>query len=643
MRPPKQASAQHSRSLNEKILRQCISGSSRSLQALVDAYSYEPDDMRPLHIVLPFLRSPPPFENDGNERTACDMALRGLSSIIVLDNVGSAAGRYPHTVSQFLSTVGEDWSSIFAWCTYLTDYAESSLPPPIADEFCVKLGQFLFIFAMPALSITMLPDYAAPINLAFRLWDSGYNNGRVADISPDGLSGIVTVFANWLLGDEDTGQAIVDWLVQEKSRVKGFFRSLKRRFNTLRHRIRSKEIDQDSAEKLFLMLTAIVTSTSQVGNGAVDPLILKTGTLEALSQCLGRIVCTRPSGEAKQDSMIAGLVHLYEVLEWVAASGGHFLAKLEHLVQGGMAGVIYAAFMNHTPGTLQYDMACSLLTFLTPYLPYPPILCAIGQSLGTAEHRTIPRSNCLWDKFGESLVRSAVTVADHEECLRHSCDNLQVRLPLHSPSLPPLTMDDDDARDTTPIAGRLWKAIRPARPVLRSSTARRHAKNRIGSTSTVRSVQLFGNQLEVHRKSRGEWIPSGSKGGLAAMLFQIYRERRHKHVEDIRAFAGLMPQDVVTIFDFRSRVEPLVILLTKAEYLAEVRDCRHQPMFGRVQAMVMASEEPTIRLAGAIFPHNEESIHILAQISGTPECDFKFLRGAWVVGSAFPDLPMSVF
>ncbi|KAJ3510982.1 hypothetical protein NMY22_g15800 [Coprinellus aureogranulatus] len=590
MQSLRRTSVQHSigSNLNERLLRQANAGSSRALSDLADTYSYGPNDLRPLKIVLPFLRDQPPSRGSQEEHVTFRLASDRLACIAVLDNVGSAASWNSNTTTQFISAIGKDWSSIFAWCDYLSHYAES-LPPQLACDLVLGLGHFLFLFAMPAVSVTALPDCSPPIDLAFRLWDGGYNHGRLADVSTGGTPGIATLFANWLLGDEDVGQIIIDRLLQGGSHAKLFFKSLKRRFVALGHRIHRKEVDLGSAKKIFLMLAAIMTRTSEAGGGAVDSIILKNGALVAFSECLTQLVCTGLNGEIGSGSAIIGLMHLYEILDWVTDSSDHFLIRLEQLVEGGMVQVMHAALVDHSPGTLEHDMACSLIVFLTQYLPYPSIVCATGRSLQAIVYRAMPWPNYFWDGFAESVVRSTVTVTDGGESVKHSCDNLQGHLSDHGLS----------------VTGQDWEHLhREECPRIRAA---------------VRD-----------RKSRGEWIPLGSKGILAAMLFQIYCDRRSHHAEDIRAFAGSAPHDLVTTFDFRYSVEPFVTLRTKAEYLMGIQHCRRQASFPRVQAMVGGTVDPCIRMAEAIYPHNEESIRIIARISGSPQTGFSFIHGAWL-------------
>lgn len=407
----------------QQLLRLASIGSMSGLQALVDGYDYKTGDLRPLEVVLPVLCHPPVAESTNSA------VERGLTCLLVLQEVGSASSCNPLAAQEFIAAVGSHWASIFAWCQRLIDSAVVCLTPRQADLTFICIGQFLFdLFAGKPMSITLLPDYVPPVELVLRLWDARYNSGRLADLSLRGVRGIAFLIAFWTIEEEDVAQTVVDWASQTDHRMKIFYRSLDLRFKALRTRLQNQELGQTTAEHLLLALGAILTNIAQIHGGSMVPYILRMGTLVHYSECVAQIVGVGAEGKPKpsDETVFSALMHFSEMHTLLGDLNGYFITKLAQMAQGGLIRVIRAALINYPSDSLLCDMACSLINFVAPYLAFPPFLRAVCQSLRGLEDCATLRSNRWWDTFQESLRRSTFTAAHGERYLSHSCDNLEV-------------------------------------------------------------------------------------------------------------------------------------------------------------------------------------------------------------------------
>ncbi|KAJ3539864.1 hypothetical protein NMY22_g4545 [Coprinellus aureogranulatus] len=618
-----------SRLTHKQLLRRALTSSDTALQALADTYIYTTFDFRPLAPAIQVLGDPPSTEASANEA----LNRRAFACVGVLRNVGSTAVSNVDAARQFATSIEGHWTSIFSWCQHLSDYAAKSLPPEASNRFLLDIGKFLGLFAMPPLSVMVLhmPDYLAPVQLAFRLWDSYHNSRRLADVSSGGLAGVSAFLASWLVQGGDLGQTVID-LLARSARTRVFFRSLNHRFAALHDRTRRQVLDPHSAEKFFVIYAGIMTSTIDLDR-SMDVHLVDNKTFVALSHCLTKLTETRTRGQLlRSDGFVTfALTHLYEMIGWAGDTRWHFLTKLEQLAQGGCFCVIRTALANHAADSLQHDLACSLLIMMTPYLIYPRIFQAASRSLGGLLDFTIPQPSCWWDQFQECFRRSSLTLERGEQSFRYACDNLEVRM---GHNLRKTCVDSKSkteqhyvSRKGPPLTWR--KTCSACKSVFYcSKSCQLEDWDRLHRSECKVFVAITGA-----RKDQGRWVPFGSRGNLAATLLQIYCERRLEHIEDTRAFNNIEPENLVTTFDFRQSAKPVASFKTKAGFFAEIRLSEGQPGFKRIQAILSVASDADVRTVEAAFPHNEESIRLVARVQGTSQSGFHFLHGAWVTRS----------
>ncbi|TEB22627.1 hypothetical protein FA13DRAFT_1798712 [Coprinellus micaceus] len=532
-----------------------------------------------------------------------------MSSLIVVHKVCRAVQNSPHA-SQFATLIECHWSSILSWFWLIVNYFPSRIPATLSDVYICSVGQLLVSFS--PLFVSKCLHSISGIELAFRLWDSAHNDGRLADVSQNGAPGVAP-FLTYCFKAEDPAQA--GDVLHRASHPTMFVRSLNRRLVVLQKRTSSEVIELETA-KILLDSYADLIAASTNRYDWLWTVMLEKRTLVRFSECLLELtsIGSRRERRAPNDTTAWALMRLHVMIERVKSTGTFFLPRLEHLVQGGAIQIVHCCLMKYRNDTFQSDLALSLLSYFAPYVPYSPLGRATLKSLGHSARYRHLRPMPGWDSFRDIVLRASAATSKVEVVFASACDNIK--------------------HPRNPIEGSHshggWKVqtCSACRSVFYCSKSCQKE-----DWDSLHRAECGDMKIEAQaRHNLGQWSPFGSRGSLVAFLLETYsRSAVSLQREDVRAYPDKGPEDLITTLDFRCNDEPVVSRSPKAESTLGLQSRCPASLLPRLHATLANSESPPMRVVQAIYPHNQESIYIVARLLGSPETGFRFLNGLGMI------------
>ncbi|KAJ3520927.1 hypothetical protein NMY22_g12530 [Coprinellus aureogranulatus] len=457
----------------------------------------------------------------------------------------------------------------------------------------------------------MSEDTTPTIELALRLWDSRFQDGAFVDISDEAVPGLASFF-NACLGDGQGSEALVD-IIQYRDLSRHFLGSLNRRFGTLAERATRGVVQMENAKIFFESYASLIQGLVRKWSGLWTYLLRKR-TIVAFARCLLDLAWAGNDARPQHDGgSIASwaLTQLEGMIKWVRTRDESFIASVAQLASGDAIRLIYACHVEYPDHPPLYALSCSLLQFMEPYLPYSPFCLAVKGSSEALLQRSLSQpAKEPWAHFQASALKSMEVIAEGESTFSSSCDN-----------------NGHSMRQGTSIADKAVKRKRCSKcqAVFYCSTMCQKEDWRLLHRSECDGLQ----RLRIARLSDGLWTPYGTKGSLAAVLLRNYSDMMSTSADLEGTSNDLMHilQDAMVTLDFRAGDQPLFLTKLRETYLHQLPAFEPTCVLPRIEAALAAPRESACLVVEAIFPHNHESIHILARIVPTREGRFNYANG----------------
>ncbi|TEB22608.1 hypothetical protein FA13DRAFT_1715918 [Coprinellus micaceus] len=599
----------------EQVLLQASTLTPQHLQRFAVTYPYQVFDFRPLQKAIPFLREgPPPLTaiQTSDADAAPDATVYAMAGLVVVHNVARTSLHEPRATHQFIEIVREHWASILSWLPQLVDYSIQGLTGFNSTLHLCSVGQFLVLFSQPEFLTLMNDSFTAlSVELALRLWDDSFHDGKYVDISNIGNPTISWVFTTCL--QRPSSSPLVTDALHRGNHAQAFFKSLNRRFMVLAERTTLRDINIDNVMEIFDSYTALIQVMVEKCGGMWG-YVLQERSLIAYGKCLLDLVWVGTEMISPRKTLVAvwALTRLYDILFRMQPLGGRFIGKLVHLARGDAVTLVHTCLTKFPTDSSLTTAARPILEYMTLYLPYSPFCRAVYRSIGKLIQHGPPIAGSVhtWHNFQTSLLRSTMTATKGKLTFQPCCDNFGLR------------------HDNTSKSNEKRQTCSACRSVFYCSALCQREDWLIHHRSECSGLQT----LRQDRIGHGGWIPYGSKGNLAALLLQVYTEMAHVKVVDASAFPNLTPQDIVTTLDLRVSGDPLVSMKTKDRWAPQLPMLRPPCLHPRV-ATIFADRSSTVRIVEGIFPHHNESIHIIARISPNPDShgNFRFVQGVGLI------------
>ncbi|KAF5313348.1 hypothetical protein D9611_008605 [Ephemerocybe angulata] len=598
----------HSEHDARRLLANAATGELSQLKALVQTYPYRHSDLRPVDVVMPFLRVPPlslPTRHQA-DTTAIDLLaiLKALTCIEVIGHVGQAAGSKPLSSHAFSDILREDWPSVISWLTFSLEYSAENMSRERMIIPVTSVAQLLVDFTQRAFKSSIIRGACSrTVDLAFRIWSGEFTQGRTFTKATCALAGF---FGNCLdMGDPEAATTIMEHL-QDPNRAKSFFKFL------IAHLVElDRTLTTGNALRIIKTHDLYIVTMESLSPSTIWKSVwgwsIKEGALNAYT----RSVHTLLSSGIFLDQQ--GIAYMGGLIEMAERTGSGILSKIGDLSRSGLVPLLYR-YLHAIPDDLpSKDTIRTFLRLTSSYLPYPSVYQAVVQSL--EPYRAIilsdaPRHDACWKHFYSILRFSSLSSSARNAYYAFACDNikhLEVQEQRQRTAGDQcLTRSTCSGCHTTFYCSKKcqevdWKALH---------------RSECASAS---------DQLRVRRRNR-QWFPWGSKGNLGAVLIQFFNLMRlqRNNVGPVRS---------VSIVDWNMGAPSEVESIPKDQYLSLCIGRHPAYLYPRVSAMVSsASLRTDLRLVEAKYRHGNEYIHVLAMLQeGHWPSGYAFLQGVGMI------------
>ncbi|KAF5323867.1 hypothetical protein D9611_008258 [Ephemerocybe angulata] len=404
--------------LARRLLANGATGALPHLNALAHAYPYHGSDLRPVELVMSFLRDPPlsypSLRLGASGGVNTEPLLRTLACLDVVHRVGRSVASDTPSCTAFSVMLKDGWPSLLVWLTYTLEYVEMVMPGARAGVPISTVANFLVAYSTrPPFAHHTIDDWTSTIRLAFRIWIGEFSQGltfRNVTLTT------IEFFSNCLEMDGSAKAAVVE-IFQDSNRAWAFFKSFGTQITTL-----ARDPTEAGAMRVVLMHDFYVLLVEHLSKSPdwrnTWRWIIQKGPLKA---CVATTLSllSRPISIDRWR-----LAQLGSVMVAVEEDIEAILSKVVRLSRAGLAPLLRQCGRSTVSGVS--DMVIfGFLRHLASYLPYQRVSRAVTKSL-ERYHANNPSAlqDAGWNFFYSTLKLSVLSAAKRRGYFAFACDNL---------------------------------------------------------------------------------------------------------------------------------------------------------------------------------------------------------------------------